>query len=984
MTRPAAPRFAMSFTQNAVILETRGPQGWRRLGRAFFEGGDLATRLGELREQALGPDADGADTGGPDTLVVIPDDQILYTTLTVAPGLEPADAVARALDGLTPYRVEDLAFDWARQDGSQDDTMRVAAVARQTLVEAEEFASRQGFRPQRFISRPGPERFPGEADFGVSELARQSDRIAQDRDGPVDVSRAGVTAPEIEDPDARRNMTAMPCAPAMSRIIPHRLFASLLAPQVSGAEDAAPLPQAAPAPTPRLGPAADAERAAVRPAPSPIASTPVIRHATAAGALSPRATAIHSRAAEARTLRAAAPSEVVPVQTWWTKVARNKAKIAAIAQSRAPLMPRIGTLPAMLGLLAVGFVGVLLFLGNPATQPQVPADRVQALEAETVVAPPTEIAVAPAVPVDLVPAETDLAEQAPPEDQVDPVLPVTPQLLPNTQVADDTPPSVDAPAPNETAATDPHLLEPEAAAPPSDAAEADVSQDALMAALTEAMQTKAVEDTTEPTAGSSETAATPLPATGPSPAPPTTIGGARPVPAPQDAAPRAPLPPPPVREATTVPAAAPAQLASPRPPARPRSRPAVDAPAPAPVAIQAPDPAPAPTPSPAAATASRTLTGGLSQRPPARPATLDQGSAPEPEDEAALTPSERESLEQLQQDLRTARLGTSGMTGAEREFVERYAQARPLRRPGKAGTDAAVTDAIQAALAPSPRPEASAASSPAPAAAAAGKGNVARSPRPAARPAKGGSTVNTSVEAAVAAAVAAAPVPQGAVPLTSLTRSMAPPRRTGARQTAAASPAQTPAIDNSAQSASIAAAAAAAAQQSSLAAPQRDDAAIAAQRAQDEALQQQAEARARARAAADAAAEAKARAAAEARARAQAEAEARAAAARNARYTPPEAEKEPEAMAAPNVASTGSVAASATVKDGITLNRTQIIGTIGAGQGSRALVRLSNGRVITLRLGDRINGGTITDIGSSKITYNKGGRAQALPVLDGR
>ena len=74
----------------------------------------------------------------------------------------------------------------------------------------------------------------------------------------------------------------------------------------------------------------------------------------------------------------------------------------------------------------------------------------------------------------------------------------------------------------------------------------------------------------------------------------------------------------------------------------------------------------------------------------------------------------------------------------------------------------------------------------------------------------------------------------------------------------------------------------------------------------------------------------------------------------------------------------------ANVKDGIQINRTQIIGTIGAGKASRALVRLSNGRVLTLRLGDKINGGTITDIGDSRITFVKGGQQQALSVLGGR
>ncbi|MCZ0963307.1 hypothetical protein OU682_16980, partial [Paracoccus sp. EF6] len=149
--------------------------------------------------------------------------------------------------------------------------------------------------------------------------------------------------------------------------------------------------------------------------------------------------------------------------------------------------------------------------------------------------------------------------------------------------------------------------------------------------------------------------------------------------------------------------------------------------------------------------------------------------------------------------------------------------------------------------------------------------------------------------------------------------------------------------------------------------------------------QAQAEARARARAAQDAQAVAQARAAAEARARAQAEAEARAAAARQQRYAPPEAEEEPEVAAnIPDGRTPTTAGVAATVKDGIQISRTQIIGTIGAGKASRALVRLSNGRVLTLRLGDKINGGTITDIGDSRITFVKGGRPQALSVLGGR
>lgn len=161
---------------------------------------------------------------------------------------------------------------------------------------------------------------------------------------------------------------------------------------------------------------------------------------------------------------------------------------------------------------------------------------------------------------------------------------------------------------------------------------------------------------------------------------------------------------------------------------------------------------------------------------------------------------------------------------------------------------------------------------------------------------------------------------------------------------------------------------------------------MAARRKLDEQLQAQAEARIRARAQADAAAEARARAEAEARARAQAEAEERAARARKQEYKPPEIDDEPEVAAnLPRGGTTSaSVAKSATQSRGMDTGRTTIIGIIGAGKASRALVRLRNGRVVTLRLGDKIDGGTINSIGDGRVTYVKAGRTRELRLLDGR
>ena len=151
----------------------------------------------------------------------------------------------------------------------------------------------------------------------------------------------------------------------------------------------------------------------------------------------------------------------------------------------------------------------------------------------------------------------------------------------------------------------------------------------------------------------------------------------------------------------------------------------------------------------------------------------------------------------------------------------------------------------------------------------------------------------------------------------------------------------------------------------------------------DEQLQAQAEARARAEAAADAQREQSERTAAEARARAQAAAEERAAIASTGSYKPPEADAEPEvATATAKSPQSNAVTKNATV-GGLDLAKTQVIGVIGAGKASRGLIRLRSGKVVTVRLGDRIDGGAINSIGKGRISYVKSGRQYDLPILGG-
>ncbi|WP_162798928.1 hypothetical protein [Paracoccus indicus] len=993
----APPEFAMSFTQEAVQLERRDGPEWRPLGQARFTGDDLAAVLISLRDQA------GGGGGELDTILVIPDDQVLYTTLTVPFGSDTPATIARALEASTPYKAQDLVFDWCPAVNGDIETLRVAAVARRTLTEAEDFARAQGFRPSGFQARPNDDRFEGQPEFGTSRLAQeQFDRRPF---SDPDLIHARVTAPFIEPAEAPATPPkAEPEPVVVSRITPHTVVTK------ATRKDAKPLVAT---------PAAAAEGSAA-----------VIRHGQnaplTAKRLSPRAEAVHNRAAAARANRKAAAA-AAPA----TGVA---AKLSKLDPTRLPVMVGGLAIAVVLGLVVFGGESQPVIEADPepqrtaAVQPSEPAPQpAQAPVAEvqdpatsfpTNALPPLQMPqpvgegmlregpeaepAAAETPVEDDPLTRALADamaanpepepvaQSLTDDQLAAVTLLPRQIStaepaaaqPTAPIASE-PQPVGAPLTSQTAATEAPAPrqepEPAQAAVPAERPVAAPAATAISRAVN--LKSSARPPRTTPARASTPAAPEARPRVPSNPLP--FEDGASSAPAPRVAASRPPERP--TRAATRPAAPAAAPVAAPAPasaPARPAAAapavnlgarpPSITRPARSPQAAETAAPAPAPKAAPSTA-----------GRPPARPqdlSQLEEGSAAEDDAPRQLTQAERSLLERQLRDLRTAQAGNAGFSAKERGLVFRLADARPVRKPvsvrgpSQKAVESAVAQAVSSGR-PEPKADAPKADNAPPAVRATASGAIAGSQRPSAKPRSNGSASLSSaaVDAAVASAIEDRPA-AGSVALTSLASSALPPRRA-----ARAAPAAANAMVATAAPVAAAMAPSAADRQAA-----EQAAAMAEQRRQDEELQAQAEARARSQAAADARAEAQARAAAEARARAQAEAEARAAAARNQQYRPPEIDAEPDVVAAIPQGANGSAGSSATVKDGIKLNSTQIIGTIGAGQASRALVRLSNGRVLTLRIGDKINGGQITAIGDSRITYQKRGQAYALGVLNGQ
>ncbi|RMH44871.1 MAG: translation initiation factor 2, partial [Alphaproteobacteria bacterium] len=183
------PDLALNLSHEGVALLARaGAEGWVVLGNVSLDDPAFASRLAELREAA-------AKRGGPDfvTKLVIPNSEILYTRLDVGP--DTGDRVAQirdALEGLTPYRPDELAFDWRERGAAVD----VAVVALETLDEAQEFAVSNGFRPVAFVAIPPEGAFEGEPLLGRAPTA--DDYLGPDTEVAADAAAIRITSAETD------------------------------------------------------------------------------------------------------------------------------------------------------------------------------------------------------------------------------------------------------------------------------------------------------------------------------------------------------------------------------------------------------------------------------------------------------------------------------------------------------------------------------------------------------------------------------------------------------------------------------------------------------------------------------------------------------------------------------------------------------------------------------------------------------------------
>lgn len=151
--------FALSLSVEGIELLHRVSRGWRRIGCADVASDTLDADLSEMREKAEAMAPEGLRTK-----LIIPLDQIKYTAIDST--RTSMDDIHAVLDGATPYALNELVIDCERFGGRT----HIAAVASETLKEAEAFAHGHGFNPVSFVAIPEPFTFQREVFFGPSEM----------------------------------------------------------------------------------------------------------------------------------------------------------------------------------------------------------------------------------------------------------------------------------------------------------------------------------------------------------------------------------------------------------------------------------------------------------------------------------------------------------------------------------------------------------------------------------------------------------------------------------------------------------------------------------------------------------------------------------------------------------------------------------------------------------------------------------------------
>ncbi len=199
-----SPRFALSLSFEGVGLEEYSKGASSKIAEAIWDKDDFDQRMSELSRKAEAMSGDGLRVA-----LILPNEQIKFVSVACpddADSITINEHILRTMDGATPYSMDELRFDHHLANG----TLYVAAVALETLNEAEDLAKNYGFSPLSCIARTDANTFPTEVFFGLSDaplglMPRLSTEEPEDVEdsAPLSVEAHFSLTPEPASPTAK-------------------------------------------------------------------------------------------------------------------------------------------------------------------------------------------------------------------------------------------------------------------------------------------------------------------------------------------------------------------------------------------------------------------------------------------------------------------------------------------------------------------------------------------------------------------------------------------------------------------------------------------------------------------------------------------------------------------------------------------------------------------------------------------------------------
>ena len=191
-------RWGLDLDMSAVRLMRRNGENWVEENHEKIDSPDIEDRLKSLIEPV---------EAGAAVMLFLPREQILFTSVELDAAKPPREQIERAMDGRTPYALDELSIDWETESGN---TVRVAAIARDTLDEAAAFAEVRDLRIAGYSTLFSGADFPRLPRFDGPNITGTADT------GPDDAVAFTTARVPSRPPDA----PAPPAKPSKPRFTP--------------------------------------------------------------------------------------------------------------------------------------------------------------------------------------------------------------------------------------------------------------------------------------------------------------------------------------------------------------------------------------------------------------------------------------------------------------------------------------------------------------------------------------------------------------------------------------------------------------------------------------------------------------------------------------------------------------------------------------------------------------------------------------------